>query len=392
MIARELTDKILLLARQFPAVALLGPRQSGKTTLAQGCFAQHRYISLEDLDIRQRAALDPRGFLEDYPNEYGIILDEVQHVPELLSYMQTIIDKEKKKGFFIITGSQNLLLNEAITQTLAGRIGIATLLPLSISELQQAHVLPNQLEDAMLRGCYPAIYADDTMTIDSLYPNYIRTYVERDVRTIKQVGDLVTFQRFIQLCAGRVGQVLNLTSLGNDCGIDHKTARAWISVLEASYLIFLLQPYYKNYGKRVIKAPKLYFFDTGILCSLLRIKTKEDLMEHHLRGSIAESFIISDLFKQHYNSYQQPDIYFWRDTQGHEVDCIIEQGARITPIEIKAGKTIASDYFDQLIHLNKIIPTIRNNFVIFAGNENHSWPHAEVLGWQASGTLLKRLT
>lgn len=388
MIKRELTEKINALAKQFSAIAVFGPWQSGKTTLVQQVFNKHRYISLEDLDIRQRVKDDPRSFLQEYPSEFGIILEEVQHVPEILSYMQTIIDKEKKKGFFVITGSQNLLLNESVSQSLAGRVGIVTLLPLSLSELKEADLLPERLEDTVLKGFYPNLYAESLMTPEALYANYIRTYVERDVRTLKQIGDLNTFQRFMQLCAGRTGQILNLTSLGNDCGIDHKTARAWLSVLEASYIVFLLYPYYKNFGKRIIKSPKLYFIDTGLLCNLLRIKTSSDLMDHYLRGSIIESFVISDLLKQYYNADERPMLYFWRDSQGHEIDCVLERDKGLTALEIKGGRTIAADYFEQLTYFKQVSQQTIESIVIYAGNENHSWPQGQVMSWRNAGRLI----
>jgi uncharacterized protein len=390
MIHRDLTDHLIKVASQFPVIAVLGPRQSGKTTLVQTTFAYHRYISLEDLDLRRLANEDPRRFLQDYPNENGLILDEVQHAPQLLSYIQTIVDKEKKKGYFILTGSQNLLVNEAIIQSLAGRIAFLDLFPLSINELHYASLLPNKIEEAVFKGCYPRIYAED-LNPEVAYTNYIRTYIERDVRQIKNIIDLNLFQRFIQLCAGRTGQILNLSSLGNDCGIDHKTARAWISILEATYIIFLLYPYYKNYGKRLIKAPKLYFIDTGIACSLLNIRSPEVVFEHYMRGQLIESFIISDLFKQYYNLNRRPSLYFWRDHQGNEIDCILEEALYTIPIEIKAGKTVASDFFKGFTYWKNTTKSFSRNFVIYAGSENQHWPEAQVINWESAGNLIKMI-
>lgn len=391
MIYRDLTEYLIEAAKQFSAIALVGPRQSGKTTLVQSVFKYHRYVSLEDLDRRALALADPRRFLEENSNEHGIILDEIQRAPELLSYIQTIIDREKKKGYFIITGSQNLLISEAITQTLAGRIAILTLFPLSIHELNKASTLPANIEDIIFKGSYPRVY-DENVSPVKLHENYIRGYIERDVRQVKNIFDLNLFQKFLQLCAGRTGQILNLSALGNDCGVDHKTARAWISLLEASYIIFLLNPYYKNFGKRLIKAPKLYFVDTGIACSLLNIKNAQELSEHYLRGSLVESFIVSDLFKQYYNLDQKPSLYFWRDLAGNEVDCIIEQALTLTPIEIKSGKTVNTDYFKQFEYLKKVaaFPTTKN-IVVYAGSENQSWPQAQVLNWQNAGNIIKTL-
>ncbi len=388
MIVRDITDQLIQAAKEFAAVALVGPRQSGKTTLAQYIFPSHRYVSLEDFDTRALAKADPRRFLQDYASESGVILDEIQHVPELLSYIQTIIDRENKKGYFIITGSQNLLVNEAITQTLAGRIAILTLLPLSIHELQKSNKLSESIEGAVVKGFYPRVYAEE-ISFTRLYTNYIRGYIERDVREIKNISDLNLFQKFVALCAGRTGQILNLTSLANDCGIDHKTARAWISILEATYVIFLLQPYYKNFGKRLIKSPKLYFVDTGIACSLLNIKTAEELSNHYLRGGLVESCIIADLFKQYYNHDQRPALYFWRDLTGNEVDCILEGALHITAVEIKAGKTVNSDFFKTFSYLKQLkeAPDVRN-VVVYAGSQKQTWPEAQVLNWQSAGELV----
>lgn len=392
MIARDLTESLIETAKQFAAIAIVGPRQSGKTTLVQKVFNNHRYISLEDLDIRALAKADPRAFLGNYATESGIIIDEIQHVPELLSYIQTMIDKENKKGFFVVTGSQNLLINEAIRQTLAGRLAILTLYPLSIHELEHASLLPLKMEDVVFQGFYPRIYAEPISAV-KLHENYIRQYVERDVRQIKNVLDLNLFQRFLQLCAGRIGQILNLNSLSNDCGVDHKTARSWISLLEASYIIFLLNPYYKNFGKRLIKAPKLYFVDTGLACSLLSIKNPQELMMHYLRGGLFESFIIADLFKQSYNLDQKPALYFWRDTAGNEIDCVVEHALTLTSVEIKAGSTVNADYFKQFSYLDKIedFPADKK-FVIYAGQENQQWPAARVISWRQAGTFIESLS
>ena len=390
-IKRAITDQLVEAAGEFQVIAIIGPRQSGKTTLARVVFPDHAYVSLEDYDIRSRAMADPRKFLTEEPTPHGMIIDEIQHAPQLLSYMQSIVDTDKKNGFFIVTGSQNFLVDEAITQTLAGRMAVLTLLPLSIQELSQADLLPKRIEAFVYKGCYPKAYAQE-VTIQRLYRNYIRLYVERDVRQIKNVGDLATFQKFMQLCAGRIGQLLNLTSLGNDCGINHNTAKAWISVLQTSYVIFLLYPYYKNFGKRIIKAPKLYFIDTGLACSLLRIKSTEELDKHYLRGGLVESCIISDMLKQEYNTDQNPNLYFWRDKTGHEVDCIIDTSTYPVPVEIKAGKTVVSDFFKELNYWHQITSTPEApRYLVFGGNENQNWPQAHVLSWISSGKLIETI-
>lgn len=391
LIKRKLSEKILEASREFPVIAIGGPRQSGKTTLAQMLFPDHRYVSLEDHDMRALAHADPRKFLNEYPTESGIILDEIHHSPELLSYMQTIVDKKKKNGFFIVTGSQNFLVDEAITQTLAGRMAVLTLLLLSISELEEAGLLPEKIETLVQKGLYPKAHAAD-VSIERLYTNYIRLYVERDVRQIKNVSDLGTFQKFMRLCAGRIGQVINLTSLGNDCGINHSTAKSWISLLEASYIIFTLYPYYKNFGKRLIKSPKLYFIDTGLACSLLKIRSARELSDHYLRGGLVESFIISDLLKQQYNSEEQPSLYFWRDNTGNEIDCIVDESQYPVPVEIKSGKTVATDFFKNINYWDKTTETSQApRYLVYGGDEDQSWPQAQVLTWKAAGSLIKKL-
>ena len=390
LIKREIESQVIDAATEYPVIAVLGPRQSGKTTLVQMVFPDHRYISLEDFDLRELALADPRRFLTEYPSSSGIILDEIQNAPQLLSYMQTIVDREKKKGFFVVTGSQNILVHEAISQTLAGRIAILTLLPLSVSELDQANLLPDKIETVVWKGSYPQVYAEDSIP-SRLYSNYILTYVERDVRQMRQITDLETFQRFIRLCAGRIGQVVNLESLGNDCGVNHSTVKAWLSVLEASYITFSLYPYYKNFGRRLIKSPKIYFVDTGLACSLLNIKSEQDLDSHYLRGGLIESFIISDLRKQRFNLEQQPNIYFWRDHTGNEIDCILDEAHPI-PVEIKAGKTVAKDFFkafDQWQEWTQL--PHKEHYIVYGGVENQHWPQATVLGWKAAGHLIKKL-
>jgi len=389
-IRRNLTDQIIEASQEFPVIAIVGPRQSGKTTLAQMIFSDHRYISLEDFDIRSRALADPRKFLTEFPNKTGIILDEIQHAPELLSYMQTIVDRDKKNGYFVVTGSQNFLVDEAITQTLAGRMAVLTLLPLSLSELENAGLLPEKIENLIHKGFYPKAHAEN-VSVERLYANYLRLYVERDVRQITNVTDLNMFQKFMRLCAGRTGQILNLTSLGNDCGINYNTAKAWISLLEASYVVFLLHPYYKNFGKRLIKAPKLYFIDTGLVCSLLKIRSPQELFEHYLRGNLVESMIIADLLKQQHNFEQQPSLYFWRDVSGHEIDCIIDESQEVIPVEIKAGQTVAKDFFKELEFWKKTTDNPESpHYLIYGGYENQNWPQAQVISWKNVGNLIKK--
>jgi len=384
MIKRTITEKLMYLVTKFPVVSVLGPRQSGKTTLVKNVFPNYEYISLEDIDFRIMAQEDPRGFLRLHGNYEGLILDEIQNAPDLLSYIQTHVDNTKKNGYFILTGSQNFL----ITQTLAGRIAILTLLPLSIGEMKNSNLLATQPETAMFKGCYPRIY-DQKIQPEDLFPNYIRTYIERDVRMVKNVTNLNDFQKFIKLCAGRIGQLVNLASLGNDCGISSGTVKSWLSLLESSYIIFTLQPYYKNFNKRLIKSPKIYFYDTGLACSLLGITSEEQLNSHYLRGGLFESFIISDLMKQSYNKGTLPSIYFWRDKTGNEVDCLIEKGEKIIPIEIKSGLTINRSFFEGIDYWSTISDTDpKNGIIIYAGDTGQKKIKENVIGWKNIDDLI----
>lgn len=387
-IKRDLEVDIVEGARYFPVVAILGPRQSGKTTLAKALFKNHTYISLEDMDARLAARMDPRTFLLANPSTHGIIIDEFQLVPELLSYIQTMVDKEKIPGFFILTGSQNFLMNKSIGQSLAGRVSIHTLLPLSIGELKQNNLLPAEIEQFMYQGCYPAIYAEK-VPADRLYKNYIKTYLERDVRELTNVGDLTLFQTFIGLCAARVGQLLNLTSLADDCGISQPTARRWLTILEASYIVFLLHPYHKNFGKRLMKTEKLFFYDTGLACSILRIK-QDELALHPSRGGLFESCIISDILKWHYNhGLETNNVYFWQDKTGREVDCIIVNGEHQTPIEIKANRTLSGRFFENLAYWDQLEGKQEKSFVIYAASDNQVRTHPKLVSWQSTDSVFE---
>jgi predicted AAA+ superfamily ATPase len=323
-------------------------------------------------------------------NEYGIIIDEFQYVPDLLSYIQTTVDQDQKPGYFILTGSQNFLMNMAITQSLAGRISLHTLLPLSIAELKASNHLPDEIEPMLYQGCYPAIYSKNTPPV-MLYKNYLQTYIERDVRQLTNIGDLTTFQTFITLCAARVGQLVNLTALSDDANVSDATVRRWLSILEASYIIFRLHPYHENLGKRIVKAAKLYFYDPGLICTLLQIK-QEDLASHPNRGNIFESFIIADILKHYYNQGTNPRIYFWRDKTEHEVDCIIEDKQKLIPIEIKAGRTFNTrfldglSYWESLAH-EKSVP----GSVVFAGSSEQARAHHALISWQLIDDLFKKV-
>lgn len=376
MIHREATSEIKKLARQFKAVAIIGPRQSGKTTLAKYAFPEKPYVSLENPDTRQFAIEDPRGFLHQFPN--GAILDEAQRVPHLFSYLQQILDEHNESGLFIITGSNNFLLQENISQSLAGRIAYLNLLPFSLNELAETGNW--SLNELLYKGAYPPIY-DQAVETKSWYNNYIRTYIERDVRQLKNIKDLYTFERFIKLCAGRIGQLLNMSNLAIETGVDHKTISSWLGILESSFVIYRLQPHHKNFNKRIVKMPKLYFYDTGLASTLLGIQNSEQLDTNPYRGALFENFVIAELIKKSFNKAQPHRIYFWRDNTGHEIDVILESANSLFPIEIKSGKTITSAYFSGLSFWNRISQQ-EGGTVIYGGDSYQKRSNGiEVLPW-----------
>ncbi len=387
MITRDVTSILTQFASQYPVVSVLGPRQSGKTTIAKTVFSEHMYISFEDLDMRTFAHNDPRQFLANYKNSKGIILDEIQHVPSLLSYIQTYVDANEQLGYFILTGSENFLISQAISQTLAGRMAIVTLLPLSIHELANNALLPDLTATIICKGLYPRIY-DKHIAPLSWYSFYIQQYVERDIRQIINVHSLGDFQRFLKLCAGRIGQILNISSLATDCGISVTTARSWLSILQSSYIIFLLQPHFKNFSKRLIKSPKLYFYDTGLACALLGIKEEEQLLTHYAYGNLFESLAITEILKTYHNAGEIPHLYFWRDSIGHEIDCIID-GPVLVPIEIKSGHTVNANFFTALNYWNDLAQANPSNgFVIYGGTDNQIRTAGNVITLRSVSKLL----
>jgi len=389
LLNRDIRDAVLRFIK-FPVVGLFGPRQSGKTTLVKAIFPNYTYLNFENPETLEFVTEDPKAFLQKYENEHGIILDEFQHFPQLLSYIQLEVDEKKRPGYFVLTGSQNFLMNQAVTQSLAGRIGILTLLPLSIHECAENKLLFVDSTDMIIRGSYPRIYADN-FTPDELYPSYIQTYIERDVRLLTNVENLSTFKKFMKLCAGRAGQLLNISDIATNCGITQKTANNWLSILEASYIIFLLQPYHVNFNKRITKTPKLYFYDTGVACSLLGIKQSSELELSPFRGHLFENFIIADLFKQHFNKGTTAPLYFWRDQNGLvEIDCLIDKGGKLTPIEIKSGKTIVTDFFTSLDKWNEIAQTNpQDGYIIYGGDDVQKRNKGTIIGWQQAGNIIK---
>jgi len=353
MYKRELAAYLVKIAPKYPVVTIVGPRQSGKSTLCRYLFADHQYVSLEEADVRELAVRDPRGFFKK--NSGDLILDEIQRAPELLSYIQTIVDEPGMKRHFVLTGSHQLLLMEKITQSLAGRTVIAKLLPFSRSELWPHHSKMT-IDALMFTGGYPRIY-DKKLEPGQWLQQYYQTYVERDVRALINLAHLDQFERFLRLCAGRAGQLLNLSSLAADCGITHPTAGAWLSALQASFICFTLQPHFRNFNKRVIKTPKLFFYDTGLLCYLLKIHNAETLSAHPLRGNIFENWVVGEHLKKIYNQGRESNLYFWRDAKGHEIDLVRDEGDFLYPIEIKSSYTASPDFMKNIDFFNKLQKT-----------------------------------
>lgn len=380
MIPRTAEQTVRNLLRGFPIVTITGPRQTGKTTLSKIIFSDKPYRSLEDPDIRQAATDDPRGFLERFPD--GAVLDEVQRCPDLLSYLQTMVDADGRMGLFILTGSQQFGLLSGITQSLAGRSSFVELLPFSLSELAGAGLVPGNLDEMLLRGGYPPLY-DRDVSVRAWFSAYVTAYIERDVRQVLKVQELETFQRFVKLCAGRTGQLLNLSSLAADCGVTHNTAKSWISVLEASYIVFQLRPHSANFNRRLVKAPKLYFYDAGLVCWLLGIQTPQHLETHPLRGNVFETFVVAELVKSRLNNGERPDMYFWRDSNGNEVDVVVEDGAQLIPVEIKSGKTVARDFFSGLDRWKALAGSrAQSPTLIYGGDEKYIHNLTNVMGWR----------
>ncbi len=376
MIERTLTTKMISLAQKFQVITLTGPRQSGKTTLVRAAFSSLPYVSLEEPDIRQIALTDPRGFLSNYPA--GAVLDEIQNAPELFSYIQRIVD-ENRQVQFILTGSSNFLLMEKISQTLAGRTAVLHLLPFSFDELEP---LAEQYESLIFKGQYPRIYDRDIAPTD-FYPSYIQTYVERDVRLMKNIGDINAFIQFTRLCAGRIGQLLNYASLASDAGISPNTAKSWLSVLESSYILYRLQPYHRNFNKRLVKSPKLYFYDTGVACSLLGIREDDQVQLHYMKGSLFENLIINEFIKRNFNRGENRQPYFWQDNHGKEIDCLLVDGERVTPIEVKSGKTMSTSYFDNLKYWRSLadLPDDRG-YVVYGGDQSMQTSAGALISWR----------
>ncbi len=380
MISRLLAPKIQEALRYFPVLSLTGPRQSGKTTLIRALFPDYRYVSLEDPELRLYANDDPRGFLANYG--VRLIIDEAQYAPELFSYIQLTVDELRQTGLYILTGSQHFLMSEKITQSLAGRVAVFVLLPFSHSELESDGVPDAPVEEFIYKGAFPGLY--DRKTPPQLfYSSYIQTYLERDVRQLLNVGDLATFQSFMKVCAGLCGQQFNMSTVATELAVSVPTVKRWLSVLETSFAVFLQRPYYRNFQKRLVKAPRLFFYDTGLVSYLLGIQSPEQLNNYYQKGALFENWVVAELVKWRYHQGFRPDVYFWRDKTGHEVDCLFEEEGILKLIEIKAGKTFRPDFFKNLDYVRNTanMPNIRA-YIVYGGEEQQIREQGRVLGWR----------
>jgi predicted AAA+ superfamily ATPase len=368
---------------KYPIIALTGPRQSGKTTLLKTIFPDFQYVSLENPDNRNFAETDPNGFLKKY--QTSVILDEVQRVPSLFSYIQTLVDDNGLMGQFILSGSQNFHLMQNISQSLAGRVAIFKLFPFDIQELRSASLLQPDYLANLVRGFYPAIY-DRDIPSRIFYSNYVQTYLQRDVSELISIKDIRLFQHFLGLCAARAGQLLNMNALANECGISQPTSKSWISALENSYIIFTLQPFHENFSKRIVKTPKLYFYDTGLLCYLLKISNADQILTHPFKGSLFENMMISEYVKRMYHKNTVQDIWFWRDSAGHEVDLIVQEGLTYNLIEFKSTQTVMPDLFKGFQHFEQ--HSKKENLtktLVYAGADFQKRTVADVLPWMDFG-------
>lgn len=379
MITRAITNTVLGRAKKMPVITITGPRQSGKSTLTQQIFPDYNYVNLENIERREFAIEDPKGFLETFA--YPIIIDEVQYAPKLISYIQLIVDEGIPSGSFILTGSQNLLLMQQVSQSLAGRAAIFNLLPFSIEELTKTAYEYKAFEDYLVRGFYPRIY-DQDLTAHDWYMDYILTYVERDVRQLLNVENSTAFRQFIEICAGRIGQMVNFSDMGNMIGVSYQTTKRWLSILETSFILYTIRPYHKNYNKRIVKSPKLYFYDTGLACALMNIRTAEQFQIHFAKGALYENFIINEIRKNFLNKGERTNLYFWQDSTKKEIDLIVDLGLNLYPIEIKSGKTINSSFLKNLYYFSELSNNPKDlSYLVYGGDEFQKRSSATVLGW-----------
>ncbi|HFA52158.1 MAG TPA: ATP-binding protein [Bacteroidetes bacterium] len=387
LLSRTLSPHIQELIRYFPIVSLTGPRQAGKTTLLRFLFPDYKYVSLENPDDRAFAQQDPNSFLEKYAEK--VIFDEAQRVPDLFSYLQTKVDMSGQKGQFILSGSQNFLLRKNITQSLAGRVGMVRLFPFSYQELVRSEVPPVSMEETIYRGFYPALF--DTGIPPALYyPNYIETYLQRDVSSLITPKNMGQFQRFLRLCAGHVGQLVNYNSLANKVGVSLPTAKNWLSILEQSYIIFQLSPYFRNFNKRIVKTPKLYFYDTGLACHLLQMRSAADVDVYYQKGALFENMVVAELFKQAYHRNQRPNFYFWQDSNRNEIDLLWEELPALKLLEIKASRTLMPRSFKNLQKMSVALGEQPHELnLVYGGDEDQirQGGNVNVVSWRHLGQL-----
>lgn len=380
MIKRIIADKFLELSKKYPVCTITGPRQSGKTTLCRSLFPKLAYVNLENHDVRRFAVLDPRGFLAKYND--GVILDEIQRAPELPSYIQSMVDENDTPGRFVLTGSEQFEVTNTINQSLAGRTTVLRLLPFSMQELY-AETKPPLINKLLYKGFYPRVHDKDLNPTEAM-SSYVATYIERDIRSIANLKDLVAFEQFLGICAANVGQLINYSRFANDCGVDQKTVQYWLSLLEASYIIFRLPPHFRNFRKRITKSNKLYFYDTGLACYFLRIFDASHLEEHPLKGALFENFVVADLLKQRYNAARSNNLFFFRDHVGNEVDVILDYGSKVIPVEIKLAKTLTPGFFKGLSYYQKLDESrSRTPTLIYGGDEDTKMYNAQVFSYRS---------
>jgi uncharacterized protein len=384
LISREIVSAIKKITPKYPILALTGPRQSGKTTLLKSLFPDYRYVSLENPDNRNFAESDPNGFFKEFHSR--VIFDEVQRVPELFSYIQNIVDdRSGEMGIYVLSGSQNFHLMHSITQSLAGRVAIFKLFPFDLKELKNVGLMGEDYLNSIIKGFYPAIY-DRDIPSKVFYSNYIETYINRDISELIAIRDLRIFQNFLALCATRAGQLLNLNALANECGISQPTAKTWLSALEQSFIIFQLYPYHKNFNKRVVKTPKLYFYDTGLLCHLLKISKTESLLTNPIKGALFENMMIAEYVKQMHHQNNTQDLWFWRDAAGNEIDLLVDKGDQIDIIEFKASQTIKTQMFDGLAKFEEISQIKNlNKSLVYGGTTSQKRSAGNLVSWMEFG-------
>lgn len=389
-IKRQLESVIKKGAKQIPIIALIGPRQSGKSTLAKELFKNHTYLDMQDAELFDFATNDPKGFLNTYKNEHGIIIDEAQYAPQLFPQIKVEADKNPLPGYFILSGSQNFLLHEKISESLAGRVYFYNLLPFSIAELTHAHLLLKDIEDQIFKGFYPRVYQPE-INAREYYENYISTYVERDIRTIRNIDNILIFRKFMQLCALRIGNTLNITDLAGKCGIAESTARSWLALLETSFILFLLPSYQDNLGKRLTKSPKLFFYDVGLAAALMGLSKEAIIRERIMYGALFENMVIVDLIKSFNSHNMRPNLTFLRDSNQNEIDLIIELGNTVIPVEIKASQTMSSSFFDTLTWFQEQTNNKEEPIVVYGGDQNQTRTKGKVISWHKLDALVKSM-